>query len=240
MKASIVTPFHSSGYVYTIENLRRTLASLRDQGEYSFLSVGFRPVTGLKYFRDTKSPVELLIVTDHATQFDTWGNKCAKANVGIKLAVGEVFVMLQQEIVAAPLSIQKMVDHVLKNPDDLIYATMYKQDCRSQDLTAPLYKGDPIHDSYADFFYACNRKKLIEIGGYDESFAYEWGKEDIEFLDRARKHFNFKVVDWAVGTHLWHPCAQGTSCEGNQAVFTEKMAIPDRIANEGKDWGVIS
>lgn len=99
MKISIVIPYHEREYAQ--DNLRRVLLSLKDQG-YGFSGAMFNPRDCLKTFRETREHAEIIIVSDAASPPEYRHNICHKANVGFKMARGDVVMLLQQEVMLNP------------------------------------------------------------------------------------------------------------------------------------------
>jgi len=250
LDATIVMPYHERGRAR--DNLVKVFAGLRDQGKYSFPEIHFNPVSGLKTFRDTKENIELLIITDEASPPEFRKNVCHKTNVGIQMARGEVIVSLQQDIVATPGTIERAINHLLLFPNVLLYPMVFKQNSPGDHQPGPYKPHQGAYEKFqvCSFFMVFNRERMISVGGLDEDFATAWGFEDYEFMERASRHFSLEYTDYRMipmmptpqtadfaGVHLWHP--EAALRMDNQFLYYDKLKLPDRIANEGRKWGVL-
>lgn len=249
--ASIVIPYHRRKH--SLDNLRDSvLPQLTDQEECSIPEKIIGNIAGVLegpaenvYRKDVgyliyncSSLLELIIVTDYVVHPGARGNICMKANVGIQLAKGEVLVMIDQDIAVDEDAVAKMIRHVQQNPNAFVYGMILRQ--MHDGDGGPLYWVGPNWQRGTSSFFACNREKLIAIGGFDEDFAYGWGWEDDELLNRARQHFDVQFVDWAGSVHMWHPEKVKDATTGdNGQHFLRKYQVLNRIANDGKPWGVI-
>lgn len=241
MKASIIIPYHERPFAH--EHLvMRVLPQLNPQGKYAFGTdtllaakklVASPDLTTQKIVSGEQS-AEALIVYDRAVRPET-KNCCLQINVGLKKAEGEVFVLLHQDVAADPFAIEMMIDHVLQNPDDLIYATVFKQGGYGDPY--PTYWVGPANENEAWFLIACNRDKLIGLGGVDEDFWEHWGFEDMLMLWWWKQHFNVHYVAWAKAIHLWHQDFDG-DFEANRQVYFDKSQEADYWPNKGREWGV--
>ena len=93
------------------------------------------------------------------------------------------------------------------------------------------------------------RKWLLDLGGWDESFPDPWGWDDTDLLTRLRIYGVGKYNDLAIeATHQWHP-TQACPQAPNEAHFTskgfngdERRDHPELVANRAAildgTWGV--
>lgn len=247
LKASLIVPYYERKNAQ--EHLvNRVLPALKFQGRFScdgsegfiypWLSV--LNMYGEKKWKFNsvrrRNGVELIIVHDNAVRPNT-RNCCLQINVGLKRAEGEVFVLLHQDVVPQPNAIEKMIEHVLLMPDDMLYATVYKE--QKPNDPAPRYHVGIREQNEAWFLIACNRQKLVDLGGVDEDFWAAWGFEDLLMSYYWKKHFNVRYVDWAGALHLWHEQTSG-DFEINRQLYFEKATDPNYQPNANNpDWGQI-
>lgn len=255
MKASVIIPYYERPGSF--EALLKVLAALPraiPEGakmkleDYAEVHRLFLPACDLhlsgfpQKLRDNKilrysfgDDFEVLIVTEEAVHPDK-KNCCLQVNVGMKEAIGEVFILLQQEIIPRSNTLFQMADYIQKNPNKLIYAAVDKQ--RYEDDYFPVMWVGPKAQNGAWFLIAGNRLKLISEGGVDEDFWLNWGFEDTWAMWWWGEKFDVEYVEWARGVHLWHADSHDTSkFEANRQIYFEKATDPNYFPNEGKEWG---
>lgn len=248
MKASIIIPYYERPGSF--KALQKVLAALpraipegarmrsEDCDRNAALlilpdTLSYYPVIRYYYGKD----FEVLIVTEKAVHPDT-KNCCLQVNIGMAEAIGEVFILLQQDIVPRSNTLFQMADYIQKNPNKLIYAAVDKQ--RYEDDYFPVMWVGPKAQNGAWFLIAGNRLKLISEGGIDEDFWLNWGFEDTWAMWWWGEKFDIEYVEWARGVHLWHADSHDTSkFEANRQIYFEKAMDPNYFPNVGKDWGKI-
>lgn len=240
-KLSVIIPLFARAGAIT-HLIDEVLPALETQGFYSVNTEPLRIQLEryeqenflILYHRDIQT--ELIIVTDKCVHPET-RNCCLQINIGLKKAKGEVFCLLQQDVVADADTIATMTETVLANPNLMLWANVYKQ--RYPGDLDPMYWVGERRQNEAWFLITANREKLVEMGGVEERFARYWGVEDVEFLDRAKKIFDVQYSDMVRGVHLWHPEHPIETKGGdNFAIYAELLENPNRVGNEGREWGI--
>ena len=246
MKASIVIPFHQRENALP-RLIERVLPALGQQGFHSInaeIAISYLwdfnntyGIENLSVYSLIDVETELIIVGDKAVRPDT-KNCCLQINVGLKQAKNDVFVLLQQDVEPEPDAISSMINFIAENPSRLVWANVFKE--KYPDDPTPYYWVGPKRKNEAWFLIAANREKIVDLGGIDEDFWQFWGVEDLEFLDRVKRHLDVLYVDWARGLHLWHEEHPAeTKCGHNMTLYQEKLKDPERIANLNRNWGNI-
>jgi glycosyltransferase involved in cell wall biosynthesis len=180
--------------------------------------------------------IQLLVVKDEAVRPDTQ-NCCVKINVGLRQAKGEVFILLLQDIMVKTNAIKNIVEHILTNPDDMVYGNVYKEDFFND--PNPLYWGGEKRPNEFWGFVACNRQKVIDLGGIDEDFFAYYGWEDVLMLEYWKKNFNLFYSDKYQAVHKWHGPPPGEIIGGiNGKLCADALKNPDYRPNKNNpDWG---
>jgi len=235
MRASIVIPFHNRPN--TAGNFELVLRCLKSAIDFP-IPTDYIPDSNIASFCSYTDSVELLIVTDRAVLPAMRHNVLAKVNVGIKQATGDVLVLLDQDVLSVEDSILAMIKHSEEQPEAMIYAKMqkYLENGYLVDWVSP------GSEQPSNMFLACNRKRLIEAGGFDEDFAEGWGWEDLMSGFWFNKRFDKQYVHFASGMHLYHQPPSDVAMQKNyhnSQLWLAKKEDPDYFPNKGKEWGVL-
>lgn len=104
----------------------------------------------------------------------------------------------------------------------------------------------------ATFVCMYEREWLMRLGGWDESFTGAWGWDDVDLATRLRiSGINQHICPDMSVIHQFHehlpPHLQGQASHDNEMYMISKhlneitdQNDPRLIANQGKDWGVIT
>lgn len=157
---------------------------------------------------------------------------CSHArNVGIKATDCDLVVTSEPEIIFNTDVIAQMLLSREEHPHDVVSAGTIHH--RQADNTVQTITG-----WVAPFAAMYKRSWLMDVGGWDESFASPWGWEDTDLLTRLREAGHGQVISLPIEvTHQYHPsraCDQAL----NQAHFLAKQYPHDIIANREVPWGI--
>jgi len=178
-------------------------------------------------------------------------------NIGAKLAQGKNILIECPEMYIINDCVQSMID--LVNGDDrrlvitegkddrgALFLHYVKMNYDHENLSKLFDNGTrnlhPLNTEYP-FFLMMNRKRFIDIGGYDEDFGEGYCWDDLDIVTRLKKtgcyyhKVNVKVV------HLYHPRLRygnddiKSGWKRNEKMFYDRINQIERNVN--KEWGVI-
>lgn len=244
VEVSICIPYHErEGSRKNL--LQKTLPALQDQGEYSInLPESFswcEPSDRWWRFTNSKESVEVLLIFDSAVPPIGRNNVCLRTNVGLKLARGEYFILLDQDFQLQPNAIPSAIDYLELDSNYIIYPTAFKE-MSVADHNPVLWMSSwgCVGSGESGFFIAALKDNLIEIGGWDEKYAGFWGFEDLNFLLRLKMKYTVIYAPTVCGLHVWHPPVDPQKIGGiNGALLDEFKKNPQIVANVGYEWGIL-
>lgn len=223
--------------------LRRTLESIRDQQypvEIIVVEDGSDGLTetaarnfGARYFRKER------------TDLPAFQNPSRIHNIGIKRARGRVVVLQGGEVMldSKPNVLADLVRPVLENSNVATTPTIQALDKSgkfSEWLSAP--EGCPRAGWIINFCLAVDRQRLIQVGGFEESYT-GYGFEDDQLMYCLRKIGVKPTYVDVLASHQWHERTNYNFeyPEGKQQLerFIEQVESGQRLpqSNFAQEWG---
>jgi glycosyltransferase involved in cell wall biosynthesis len=189
---------------------------------------------------------------------------CSMArNIGVKNAANEWIITSEPELFFVTDVVKQFEYLQPEHPEQVISAgTIYFQPEGGPDPSTNV-EGLEVAGDYtpptgmeeaigwvAPFSALYNRNWLEHVGGWDEEFPGPWGWDDIDLLTRLRiKGINQHIALDVKALHQWHgPKHRGDVDFQNEQYFrakdfvaggVESPDLPDLIANQDREWGVI-
>jgi len=169
-------------------------------------------------------------------------------NIGAKLAVGDVIILMCPEIYIIDNCLQDMIEIMIRNKKSIAITSgfhekhnLYAKELDSTGkLTLQPSNMTPL-DTELPFFMAIDREDFISIGGYDEDFiGYCWDDNDIVSRLKLNKGIITKINAKVV--HLNHPKLDYNKnnimelWKYNKKLYDERKNII--VRNKNKVWGI--
>lgn len=103
------------------------------------------------------------------------------------------------------------------------------------------YNHSVHYPRHLNFLTAIKRKKLIELGGFDEDYEHGFWKDDVDLIDRIRKSdLVIEARDHLACLHQWHYDEnygdKKKLIERNNRIYESKGNVPI-MSNQGRAWG---
>jgi glycosyltransferase involved in cell wall biosynthesis len=169
---------------------------------------------------------------------------CSEArNVGVKLATGDLIVTSEPEMVfVTDVIAQLRVLHAQRGEVISAGAIHHAQMNQPWDQAR---QGQPTLGWVAPYIAIYERRWLLDVGGWDESFPGPWGWDDTDLLTRLRM--------WGIGQHIaldieavhqWHGLGADPGGQNERHFLDKSFHEPnpdytDLVANRGEPWGVL-
>jgi GT2 family glycosyltransferase len=227
------------------KQLEKTLESIRLQstpaeviivedgcdGKTQYIAKNF----GAKYFRRNRA------------ELPVFQNPARVHNIGIRRATGRVVVLQGGEVMfeTKPNGLRDLISPVLK--DSNVATTPIVQSLDRHGKFQEMYcapSGCPRASWIVNFCLAVDRNKLLEVGGFEESY-WGYGFEDDQLVYSLRKIGVVpRYVPEVLTSHQWHDRSlYDTNQEYTKAQFTEfvrQVEVEGRlpVANDGLMWGL--
>lgn len=178
-------------------------------------------------------------------------------NIGVKLALGNLILILDSEIYLVDNLLEKMIEPVLKNkktittPDgkwdgDATFLNYLKKNKGVLDAHHPYQKMTHKLRTELPFCMCIDKNEFINIGGYDEDFIGH-SFDDSDIMDRLKlDKCNVIQIEGRV-VHLYHPLSEkniirdpiiGKGYEYNKKLKESRAGKIKR--NENREWGVLN
>jgi glycosyltransferase involved in cell wall biosynthesis len=220
----------------------------KDYVEFIVLNDG-DPNDGTKEICDSFSELNIRYFNSQHKTEQKWRIPGFAINYGIKESKGEFVFISCAEMYHLDNTIEIMLDALNKNRNILTIPSLAKDDNGS--LLEKKRKGieiqdydlttlEPLHNIHLPFFMGMDKKRIVNIGGYDEDFT-GCGWDDNDIADRLLKSgCRYQRVGCRV-VHLYHPRlsfhdpATLTQFNHNRSLYNSRKR--QIIRNQGREWG---
>jgi len=138
-----------------------------------------------------------------------WACPVIPINKGISMATGDVIVLLCGECMLIGDLLKDVHDRIKEN-DYLVYATFALDQHSSNNfnlnnINGTWYQHSLHNNRQLNFCSAITKKDMLELGGFDERYAWGVDYGDDDFLLRVkRKGMNVISIDTPLCFHQWH------------------------------------
>lgn len=161
---------------------------------------------------------------------------CLAKNMAVKLATNPLLIINDPEVAHLTPCIEFFREKLAETPNQFaVPGTLYA----GQQAGQPWQEATYIERSQAPFVAAVMKEYIQKVGGWDERFRF-WGNDDNDLMHRLGLSQCFhKVYNEMKIFHQWHerPPISAMGNYNEDLLYEKPKPI---VANEGKEWGVVS
>lgn len=226
----MIIPFSGSSRIL---QLQAVLASLRAQDMQDFeilIPAGREIVDHLK--NSVSANVRFVPSENPGTAY------CKSRHINKAVAAARAqSIMLHDADILVPTCYVRRVAEILENGWDAVHPIrllFYLEEADTERFLAGRYRVSAtrileVRQNFAGGSIALTREAFARIGGMNEDFV-GWGREDVEFLQRASTTKMFKGR-FVPAIHLWHPAQRDlvTNPNSKRLEGLQDLSIQERI-----------
>jgi len=246
VKLSILVPTFNRNELLELGILSSLARQTLDKNEYEIIVLNEGSEEGIEdivyKYQNTR-----YIHTGKTKKEKKWRIPGYAINIGAKLALGDSIIITCPEIYLPENDILSLFSEASKDDKRLIIT--HGVDDQQGHVLAQAKEGYSYLDRTGcvnlntdfPFFLLVNRKRFIDIGGYDEDFiGYCW--DDLDIVDRLLKSgcFYYKIERDII--HLFHSRLnrEGITEKHDMWIYNKELyysRVGQNIRNVGKEWG---